>query len=159
MTKQLKYSHQISLSIFHINIRSLNKNFETLKNIFAELSFEFKTICITETWCHPYSENDNLYNLTNHTSMHQMRKHVRARGMCMFIYDPSVFKLGPDLSVNYESIEVLYTAQKKKFSIKDFSRKCGQIRREMRIWSHFLLKSLRENLFFVQLCVKMIYKK
>ena len=126
MTKQLKYSHQISLSIFHLKIRSLNKTFETLKNVFAELSFEFKIICITETWCHPDSDKGNLFNLTNHTSMHQMRKHVRARGIC--IHGPSIFKLGPDLSVDYESIEVLCTAPKMKFSFKDFSRKCGQIR-------------------------------
>ena len=43
------------------------------------------------------------------------------------------------------------TAQKMKFSIKDFFRKCDQIRRKLRIWSHLLKKSLMEN-FFVQ-CV------
>ena len=128
MTKQLKYWDQISLSIFRLKIRSLNKTFETLKNVFVDLSFEFKIICINETWCHPDSVNGNRFNLTNHTSMHQMRKHVRGRGICMFIHGPSICKLGPDLSVDYESIEVLCTAQKMKFSFKDFSRKCGQIR-------------------------------
>ena len=33
------------------------------------------------------------------------------------------------------------TAQKIKFSIKDFSRKCDQIRSFLRIWSHLLKKS------------------
>ena len=33
-----------------------------------------------------------------------------------------------------------------KFSIKDFFRKCDQ----MRIWSHLLNKSLMENFIFVQ---------
>ena len=37
------------------------------------------------------------------------------------------------------------TAQKMKFSIKDFSSKCGQIRRKLRIWSHLLEKSLLKN--------------
>ena len=37
------------------------------------------------------------------------------------------------------------TAQKMKLSIKDFSRKCDQIRRKLRIWSHLLETSL---LFF-----------
>ena len=36
-------------------------------------------------------------------------------------------------------------AQKIKFSIKDFSSKCDQIRRNLRIWSHLLKKSLIEN--------------
>ena len=40
------------------------------------------------------------------------------------------------------------TAQKIKFSIKDFFNRCGQIRRKMRIWSHLLKKSLIENFIF-----------
>ena len=40
------------------------------------------------------------------------------------------------------------TAQKMKFSIKDFFRKCDQIRKKLRIWSHFLKKSLMENFIF-----------
>ena len=40
------------------------------------------------------------------------------------------------------------TAQKMKFSIKDFLSKCDQIRRFLRIWSHLLKKSLMENFIF-----------
>ena len=35
-----------------------------------------------------------------------------------------------------------------KFSIKDFFRKCDQIRRFRWIWSHLLRKSLMENFIF-----------
>ena len=42
------------------------------------------------------------------------------------------------------------TAQKMKFSIKDFFSKCDQIRSFLRIWSHLLKKFLMENFFFVQ---------
>ena len=38
------------------------------------------------------------------------------------------------------------TAQKMKFSIKDFCSKCEQIRSFLCIWSHLLKKSLMENL-------------
>ena len=41
------------------------------------------------------------------------------------------------------------TAQKMKFSIKDFFSKCDQDRKEMRIWSHLLKKSLMENFHFL----------
>ena len=41
-----------------------------------------------------------------------------------------------------------YTAQKMKFSIKDFFSKCEQIRGKLRIWSHSLRKSLMENFIF-----------
>ena len=40
------------------------------------------------------------------------------------------------------------TAQKMKFSIKDFFRKYDQIRSFLRIWSHLLKKSLMENFVF-----------
>ena len=45
-------------------------------------------------------------------------------------------------------IKTHHTAQKNKFSIKDFFSKCDQIRRKLRIWSHLLKKSLIENLIF-----------
>ena len=40
------------------------------------------------------------------------------------------------------------TAQKMKFSIKGFLSKCDQIRGFLRIWSHFLKKSLMKNFIF-----------
>ena len=43
---------------------------------------------------------------------------------------------------------VVYTAQKKKFSTKDFFNKCDQIRSFLRIWSHLLKKYLMENFAF-----------
>ena len=42
----------------------------------------------------------------------------------------------------------MYTAQKMKFSIKDFFSKCDQIRSFLQIWSHLLKKSLMENFIF-----------
>ena len=39
-----------------------------------------------------------------------------------------------------------FTAQKMKFSIKDFFSKCDQIRRKLRICSHLKKKSLMGNL-------------
>ena len=42
----------------------------------------------------------------------------------------------------------IFTAQKMKFSINDFSSKCDQIRSFLRIWPHLLEKSLIENFIF-----------
>ena len=46
------------------------------------------------------------------------------------------------------------TAQKTKFSIKDFFSKCDQILSFLRIWSDLLKKSLMENLIFCVVYVK-----
>ena len=40
------------------------------------------------------------------------------------------------------------TAEKIKFSIKDFFSKCDKIPRKKRIWSHLLKKALMENFIF-----------
>ena len=43
------------------------------------------------------------------------------------------------------------TAQKMKFSIKDFFNTCNQIHRKLQIWSHLLKKPLMENFIFCTL--------
>ena len=46
------------------------------------------------------------------------------------------------------------TLQKMKFSIKDCSSKCDQIRSFLPIWSHLPEKSLMENFIFCAVCTK-----
>ena len=46
------------------------------------------------------------------------------------------------------TVNVPDTTQKLKFFIKDFSGKCDQMRRFLRIWSHLLEKSSMENFIF-----------
>ena len=46
--------------------------------------------------------------------------------------------------------EKTLTAQKMKFSIKDFLSKCDQIRRKLKIWSYLIEKPLMDNFIFMQ---------
>ena len=52
------------------------------------------------------------------------------------------------LKNTHEILAMQTTAQKVKFSIKDFFSKCDQICRKLRIWSHLLKKSLMGNFLF-----------
>ena len=54
----------------------------------------------------------------------------------------------PVFCINNDKRDVLNTAQKMKFSIKNFFSECDQIRSFLRIWSHLLKKSLMENFIF-----------
>ena len=54
-----------------------------------------------------------------------------------------------NIQKNKNFITTLHTAQKMRFSIKDFYSKCDQIR----IWSHLLKKSLMENCIFCVMSV------
>ena len=48
----------------------------------------------------------------------------------------------------YAMISSASTAQKIEFSIENFFSECDQIVMKLRIWSHFLKKSLMENSIF-----------
>ena len=52
------------------------------------------------------------------------------------------------LTIYHNCYPYFYTAQKVKFSNKDFFCKCDQIRSFRRIWSHLLKKSLMEKIIF-----------
>ena len=41
-----------------------------------------------------------------------------------------------------------FTLEMNKFSFKDFFSNCEKILRKLRIWSHLLKKSLKENFIF-----------
>ena len=70
----IKENNDISFSVLHLNIRSLNKNFESPKNLPAELNYYFKIICVTESWCSDDLRTNNRYHLPNYKSIHQVRK-------------------------------------------------------------------------------------
>ena len=50
-----------------------------------------------------------------------------------------------------------YTSRKMKFSTQEFSSKCDQIHRKLRIWSHLLKKPLMENFIFCAVLIYQIY--
>ena len=49
---------------------------------------------------------------------------------------------------NSHETSVWSTAQKVKFSSKDFFSKCDQIRRKLQIWSYLIRHPLMENFIF-----------
>ena len=51
---KLKYFSSETLSILHLNIRSMTKNFETFQEFYNSLNVNFSIICLSETWT-----NDN----------------------------------------------------------------------------------------------------
>ena len=67
-----------SVSVLHLNIRSLNKNFESFAELYISLSFNFSIICFSETWSN--DENlckNSLFQLESHSFLHKNRKYRR----------------------------------------------------------------------------------
>ena len=97
-----------SFSLLHLNIRSLQRNFDKLTEFLDNLDFEFKVICISETWCSKNVRCNILYKIRNYNSIHQIRGNGKAGGgMAMFIHNTLIYNMKPDLSINNDNIEAL----------------------------------------------------
>ena len=64
-----------NLSLIHVNIKSMNSNFETLYDLLLNCSYFFNIICVTETWSTNKDLKDNSdFHFPNLDFMHQERK-------------------------------------------------------------------------------------
>ena len=97
-----------TFSVLHVNIRSMKKNFNNFKYMLSMLKYEFKVICITETWCNDENMSTNSnFQLPNYSIIHQMRADHAGGGICMFIHNSLSYKLRADLSKNDADCESL----------------------------------------------------
>ena len=95
-----------NFSILHLNVRSLNKNFENLELLLSALhNFPFSVLGISETWLNPCSPP--LYNLENYKMIRTDRNDGRGGGgVAFYIHSDLNFKVRHDLSI--ESAESLF---------------------------------------------------
>ena len=96
-----------SFSMLHLNIRKLQKNFDSLFNLLMTLKSEFKVICITEIWCSDNAMNHNLFELRQYKSIHQVRRTGKGGGIAVFPHESLTFNIRQDLSVNNADTETL----------------------------------------------------
>ena len=65
----LKEFNDKTFSVLYLNVRSLNQNFECLKDFLqTTIKFKVKVTNLTETWCVGDSRN-KTFNLVNYTSI------------------------------------------------------------------------------------------
>ena len=100
-----------NFSMIHLNIRSAKKNFEKLKGFLSQTGSFFKVLCLTETWFHDRNSESLLYQLPQHTTIHQNRipshKSGRGGGISMYIHYSLNFKSRRDLDINTKNVEFL----------------------------------------------------
>ena len=83
-----KFSEKLekdTFSIFHLNIRSLNKNIDKLKDLLSLLKGKFSIIVLTETWADETAKSNSLFRIPNYVAIHQIRNSNRG-GRDLYIY-------------------------------------------------------------------------
>ena len=96
-----------SLSILHLNIRSIKKIFETFKNFLSTLNYNFSIICFSETWLDETNNENSNYELPGYYSIHQIRNNRKGGGVSIYINKALNFKTKDDLSINCKDVESL----------------------------------------------------
>ena len=113
----------------------------------ATLSFNFKVICISETWCSSEHNNSDLYKVTNYNSIHQTRNSGKTGGgLAIFVHNSLTHNIRKDLSTNNEDIEALcikiINTESKNVLVNKSSRQLAARYNEFEIYlKQFLHKS------------------
>ena len=91
-----------NLSLIHVNIRSMNSNFEKLHDLLLNCSNSFNIICVTETWSTNKDFKNNLnFHLPNFDFVHQQREtEKKGGGILIYLNNNIKFKLMEDLSIS-----------------------------------------------------------
>ncbi|KAJ8028227.1 hypothetical protein HOLleu_30409 [Holothuria leucospilota] len=94
-----------NFSLFHLNSRSLSKNFNSIHDFLSVLNTEFSIIGFTETW---FSDNVSPHIYINNYSFVEKHRAKRGGGVCMFVKDGIIYHQRHDLSLFNASIESLF---------------------------------------------------
>ena len=79
-------------SLMHMNIRSLNKNFEIFELFLSSLNdFPFSVIGVTETWLH--TNSPDLFGIENYNFIRNDRKYGKGGGVAMYVNNQIEFKI------------------------------------------------------------------
>ena len=83
-------------SILHVNVRSLCKNFDALKELLFITQYKFSMICVTETWLNDTSPF--LFDIDNYSLLNVNRKGIKGGGVAIYVNDIYKFKTRKDLN-------------------------------------------------------------
>lgn len=106
--QDLQTTESETFSMLHLNIRSLNKNFEDFKLFLFSLKHEFKVICLSETWAKDHIIANTQFHIPNYSVIHQQRAgNKQGGGVCMYIHKSLSFKILNEFCVSTDHNESL----------------------------------------------------
>ena len=144
MKSCVKHFVSISDQTTHLQQKSLMKNFVVFFCSVLIIIIIVKTTDVQKSTCNK-NQNSNVPFCFLHwyyikVKVAKSLRHCLSKKICLHLRTPSA----------------CWAHWKKKFSIKDFSSKCEQIRRKLQIRSRSLKKSLMRNVFVQSLICTII---
>jgi hypothetical protein len=112
LNKEIDRKPSNHLSIFTMNIRSLQKNHRGLISLLDIINTQFHVVALTETWLK--SHNLDLYNLPGYCHIPQIRENKDGGGVSLFIREEIEYKRRPDIDVNTIDHQFLWVEIEKK---------------------------------------------
>ena len=100
MLRNENYS-DADFSLFYLNIRSLERNFNNLINLLSLLDINFILIGVSETWL---NEPSHLLDIDGYNFIHKHRPNRSGGGVGLYISNNLEFKLRSDLS--FDDIDI-----------------------------------------------------
>ena len=94
-----------TISLFHMNIRSCNKNLPQLLSYFHVLNYTFNVIGLTETWAK--EENVDQHNIQSYEHYYINRNNRKGGGVSLHIHNSLASIERPDLNTIHECIELV----------------------------------------------------
>ena len=104
--KNVAANYQCPISLCHINIRSMNRNFQSFQQYLAVLNFEFAAIDVSETWL--TARNHDLYSHTGYTFTERHRNDRSGGGVGLFLKDHIDYTVREDLLIFCDIMESLF---------------------------------------------------
>ena len=91
------------LSVFHTNIRSLNKNFECLENFLSNLESKFDIVSLSETWAATRSKLSKKLILSGYHPIEEIAGYSQNSGCGVYIINNLNYKLRTDLNCKFKN--------------------------------------------------------
>ena len=90
---------KMKVFLLQLNIRSIDKNFESFKMFLLTLNSSF-SIMFFETWLNNSNVDSSSYEFPNYVSVHEVGTRHIAGGVSIYIHKNFKFKIRNYLSVN-----------------------------------------------------------
>jgi hypothetical protein len=119
-TIQDNCAYSEDLSFFHLNIRSLGRNFDSLTNLLLLVDHKFSVIGISETWL---QDSSHTVDIDGYNFVHSHRNDRSGGGLGLYLSLELEYKLRKDLSFPKQScveslfIEILTNAKGKNIIV------------------------------------------